>query len=253
MSRPVDQNCPIARLRVERCHAGVDVDFTVTTDILIGNSGATMTQITQMNGDTGAETAKSEWLPPDPFAFFRTWMAEAESTEVNDPTAMALATVGPGGRPSIRIVLLKGLDDCGFVFYTNTESRKGDHLAATPSAALNFHWKGLRRQVRVEGPVERVTEAEADAYFASRPRGSQIGAWASLQSRPLDSRETLETRVTELEAAYAGRTVPRPPHWSGYRVLPELVEFWQDREFRLHDRFQYRRTGNVWTIERLYP
>lgn len=201
-----------------------------------------------MNGEIAAGVP-----PQDPFAFFRAWLAEAEGAEPNDPNAMALATVASDGRPSIRIVLLKGLDDRGFVFYTNTESRKGDHLAAHPSAALNFHWKSLRRQVRVEGAVEPVTPAEADAYFASRPRGSQIGAWASAQSRPLDSRATLERRVAELEAAYAGRDVPRPPHWSGYRIVPELFEFWQDREFRLHDRFQYGRAGDGWTIARLYP
>ncbi len=201
-----------------------------------------------MNG----ENATGE-MPADPFAFFRAWLAEAETAEPNDPNAMALATVGPDGRPSIRVVLLKGLDARGFVFYTNTESRKGDHLAAHPLAAVNFHWKSLRRQVRVEGVVERVTEAEADAYFASRPRGSQIGAWASLQSRPLDSRATLERRVRELEALHAGRDVPRPPHWSGYRIVPQLMEFWQDREFRLHDRFQYAAGPDGWTVARLYP
>lgn len=200
-----------------------------------------------MNGENATN------LPAEPFAFFRSWMAEAEAAEPNDPNAMALATVGPDGRPSIRVVLLKGLDDHGFVFYTNTQSRKGDHLASHPLAGLNFHWKSLRRQVRVEGRVEPVTATEADAYFATRPRGSRIGAWASLQSRPLDSRATLERRVADLEAQYAGAEVPRPPHWSGYRVVPDLVEFWQDREFRLHDRFQYTRAGDGWTVLRLYP
>lgn len=192
-------------------------------------------------------------VPNDPFALFRDWFAEAERTETNDPNAMSLATVDAEGRPSIRIVLLKGLDDRGFVFYTNTESRKGDHLAVRPVAALCFHWKGLRRQVRIEGPVERVTAEEADAYFATRPRGSQVGAWASVQSRPLDRRDTLVARVAEVEAQYKDMPIPRPPHWSGYRVVPGYMEFWQDREFRLHDRITFRRDEDGWVTGRLFP
>jgi len=190
----------------------------------------------------------------EPFALFRTWLQEAEGTEVNDANAMSLATIDASGRPSIRVVLLKTLDDRGFVFYTNTLSRKGQALAANPVAALNFHWKSLRRQVRIEGAVEQVTDAEADEYFQSRPRGSRIGAWASLQSQPLDSRATLENRVAEIEAMYAGREVPRPPHWSGYRIVPDYLEFWQDREFRLHDRITFARSAEGgWTMDRLYP
>lgn len=189
----------------------------------------------------------------DPFELFQAWFKEAEGTEVNDPNAFALATVSPEGRPSVRVLLLKGLDDRGFVFYTNTQSRKGQHLDATGVAAMNFHWKSLRRQVRVEGPVERVTDAEADAYFASRPRGSQIGAWASQQSRPLDSRATLEQRIAALAAEHEGRDVPRPPHWTGYRLVPDYLEFWQDREFRLHDRITFTRDGAGWATARLYP
>ncbi|MFM2044377.1 MAG: pyridoxamine 5-phosphate oxidase [Pseudomonadota bacterium] len=194
----------------------------------------------------------------DPYDLFRAWFAEAEAAEVNDANAMTLATVDAAGRPAARIVLLKGLEADGFVFYTNTQSRKGDDLSANPVAALLFHWKSLRRQVRIEGRVEPVTAAEADAYFATRPRGSRIGAWASLQSRPLDARATLEQRVAALEAEYAGRDVPRPAHWSGYRVLPDYLEFWQDREFRLHDRITFHRSpadrvGGGWEIQRLYP
>lgn len=228
------------------------MDKDLMFPIVVGNSGATMTRVTAMNAAPSSPTTV-DTVPADPFRFFRDWMAEAERTEPNDPTAMSLATVDADGRPSLRIVLLKGLDDRGFVFYTNTESRKGQQLAARPVAALCFHWKSLRRQIRIEGAVEPVTEAEADAYFASRPRGSRIGAWASLQSRPLDARATLQRRVAELEARYEGQEVPRPPHWSGYRVLPEQIEFWQDGEFRLHDRFSYRRSASGWTCERLYP
>ncbi len=200
----------------------------------------------------GSDTAALNSIR-DPFLLFRTWLKDAEGAELNDPNAMTLATVGEGGRPSARVVLLKGLDDTGFVFYTNTLSRKGVQLGARPVAALCFHWKSLRRQVRVEGEVERVTDAEADAYFASRPRGSRIGAWASLQSQPLDSRSTLENRVSQTEAMYAGREVPRPPHWSGYRIVPDYLEFWQDREFRLHDRITFSRQDDGWSVGRLYP
>lgn len=189
----------------------------------------------------------------DPFALFRTWFAEAEATEVNDANAMHVATVGPDGRPTIRVVLLKTLDDRGFVFYTNTQSRKGVHLAAQQVAGINFHWKSLRRQVRVDGTVEPVTAQEADEYFASRPRGSQIGAWASQQSRPLDSRTTLEQAVQDATARFGDGPVPRPGHWSGYRIVPDMIEFWQDREYRLHDRITFTRSGDGWVKGRLYP
>ncbi|WP_247878772.1 pyridoxamine 5'-phosphate oxidase [Niveispirillum sp. SYP-B3756] len=189
----------------------------------------------------------------DPFVQFQTWFAEAEATEVNDANAMSVATVGANGRPSLRILLLKGFDQRGFAFFTNMQSRKGDQLAANAVAALTFHWKSMRRQVRIEGLVEPVTPQEADEYFASRPRGSQIGAWASQQSRPLDKRETLEAAIRDVEARYEGQPVPRPPHWSGYRVVPDYIEFWQDREFRLHDRIVFTRTDGEWAKQRFYP
>ncbi len=189
----------------------------------------------------------------DPFALFQTWMAEAEASEPNDANAMAVATAGHDGMPSVRMILLKGIDDRGFVFYTNTESPKGRQLAENAKAGLCFHWKSLRRQVRARGPVEPVSEAEADAYFATRPRGSQIGAWASLQSTTLPSRTALEERIEAFERDYAGGDVPRPPHWSGYRVIPDVIEFWLDRTFRLHDRLIYRRDGDAWVTERVYP
>ena len=189
----------------------------------------------------------------DPIALFQEWLVEAEASEPNDPTAMCLATVDASGAPSARMVLLKGVDQRGFAFYTNLESRKGGELAARPVAALCFHWKSLRRQVRIEGEVEPVTEDEADAYFASRARISQLGAWASDQSRPLDSRATLEAKVAAAEGRFAGQAVSRPPNWSGYRVLPRAIEFWKDGAFRLHDRIMFRRSQSGWATERLYP
>jgi pyridoxamine 5'-phosphate oxidase len=192
-------------------------------------------------------------MSDDPIARFSAWLAEAEASEPNDPNGMALATVNADGQPSVRMVLLKGLSADGFVFYTNQQSRKADDLRAVPRAALLFHWKTLQRQVRVEGAVSPVSDAEADAYFASRGRISQLGAWASDQSRPLDSRATLEARLVDVTARFDGADVPRPPHWSGYRVAPERMEFWQDGAHRLHDREVYERDGAGWRTGRLFP
>lgn len=193
-------------------------------------------------------------LVTDPFARFRAWFAEAEASEPADPNAMTVATATADGRPSARAILLKGVDDRGFVFYTNLQSRKAHDLAANPHVALLFHWKSLARQIRIEGTVEPVTAAEADAYFASRPRISRLGAWASDQSRVLDQRLTLERRLAEYEAKYPDEAVPRPPHWSGYRVIPASFEFWQNMPFRLHDRTTYtRRPDGGWEIGKLFP
>jgi len=192
-------------------------------------------------------------MADDPFALFETWFAEAQANEPNDPNAMALATADAEGRPSVRMVLLKGHGPDGFVFYTNQESRKAAEIAANPHAALLFHWKSLRRQVRIEGPLSPVTDAEADAYFASRHPDSQLGAWASDQSRPLDARATFEARFTEMEARFAGGAVPRPPHWGGYRVTPERIEYWSDRAHRLHERRLFTRSGDGWSEGLLYP
>jgi pyridoxamine 5'-phosphate oxidase len=189
----------------------------------------------------------------DPVEIFKSWLVEAEEREPDLATAMCLATVDAAGHPSARMVLLKGADDRGFVFFTNFESRKGADLLTNPTAALCFHWKSLRRQVLVRGPVEPVSEAEADAYHASRARESQIGAWASDQSRPLDSRATLEARMAVIEARYAGGPVPRPPNWSGFRLAPVTIEFWHERPHRLHDRILFTHRGGAWTSERLYP
>lgn len=189
----------------------------------------------------------------DPIALFDAWLAEAGRVELNDPNAMTVATATPEGRPSARIVLLKGVDPRGFVFYTNKQGRKGAELAANPFAALLFHWKTLGRQVRVEGPVEAVADAEADAYFATRARISRLGALASDQSRPLASRAELRSRLAELDARYPGDTIPRPAHWSGYRVIPERMEFWQNMPYRLHDRRTYLRDGDGWMQGALYP
>lgn len=189
----------------------------------------------------------------DPFALFARWFADAEAAEPNDANAFALATANAEARPSVRIVLLKGWDENGFVFYSNLDSRKGRELAANPNVHMDFHWKSLRRQVRVDGTAALVDDAEADAYFASRPRESQIGAWASLQSQPLDTRETFEARIAEMAARFAGGSVPRPPRWSGWRVTPSVIEFWQDRDNRLHERTLYTRSGDGWTTGLLYP
>lgn len=196
-----------------------------------------------------------ETLHPEaePFAQFDRWLAEAGKHEPNDPNAMALATVGADGQPSVRMVLLKDAGPAGFVFYTNFESRKGEQLLATGKAALLLHWKSLKRQVRIEGPAHPVSDREADDYYHSRPRASQIGAWASQQSRPLESRFELEKRVAQYTAKYPIGTIPRPDYWSGFRVVPARIEFWEDRPFRLHDRLVYHRVDGGWRTEKLYP
>lgn len=198
-----------------------------------------------MNGDF-AERA-------EPIALFGEWLKAAEGSEPNDPNAMALATVDGDGLPDVRMVLLKGFDASGFVFFTNFESAKGRELLLNPKAALCFHWKSLRKQVRVRGPVSEVSTEEADAYFASRQRGSRIGAWASQQSRPLESRFALEKAVAAYTARYAIGEIPRPAYWSGFRVAPQEIEFWSDGTFRLHDRVKFTRKGEGWEKTRLYP
>ncbi len=189
----------------------------------------------------------------DPFALFAAWMADAVATEQNDPNAMTVATCTPGGMPSARIVLLKDYDAAGFVFYTNHEGRKGQELHANPHAALLFHWKTRQRQVRIEGPVTVVSDAEADAYYATRARISRLGAWASDQSRPLPGRAVLEQRVRDVDQRHPGDAIPRPPHWTGFRVRPDVIEFWQDMPFRLHDRRVYTAGDAGWTQQALYP
>ncbi|OWV94850.1 pyridoxamine 5'-phosphate oxidase [Rhizobium sp. R72] len=191
----------------------------------------------------------------EPFDLFADWLKEAEASEINDPNAVALATVDEDGLPNVRMVLLKGFDHEGFVFYTNFESQKGEEILGQKKAAMCFHWKTLRRQVRLRGPVEIVTDEEADAYFKTRARGSRIGAWASKQSRPLESRFALEKAVAEYTARYAIGEIPRPAHWSGFRIRPVSIEFWKDQKFRLHDRIEFRRSSpeGDWTKVRMYP
>jgi pyridoxamine 5'-phosphate oxidase len=192
-------------------------------------------------------------MASDPFQLFDEWFAEAQASEPNDPNAMALATAGSDGQPHVRMVLLKAHGPDGFVFYTNQQSAKADELRENPRAALLFHWKSLRRQVRVEGEIEDVPEVDADTYFATRSRDSQLGAWASDQSRPLDSRATFEQRFEDMKRRFDGRDVPRPAHWGGYRVIPALMEFWSDRPHRLHERRLFTRAGDTWTEGLLYP
>jgi len=189
----------------------------------------------------------------DPFSLFDSWFAEARTTEINDSNAMTIATANAGGQPSARMVLLKGHGPEGFVFYTNQQSRKAGDIAENPQAAILFHWKSLRRQIRIEGRLSTVPDTTADGYFATRSRDSQLGAWASDQSRPLDSRATFETRFEEMTERFAGSDVPRPPHWSGYCLVPERFEFWQDQAHRLHERRAFVRNGENWTEGLLYP
>ncbi|QLC22129.1 pyridoxamine 5'-phosphate oxidase [Parasphingopyxis sp. CP4] len=192
-------------------------------------------------------------MTDDPHSLFTAWAAEARASELNDSNAMALATTTADHQPSVRMVLLKGHDERGFVWYTNLESRKAEELIATKKAALLFHWKSLRRQVRIEGPVSRVSDAEGDAYFATRSRDSQLGAWASDQSRPLENRGVFEARYEEVQARFDGQDVPRPPHWSGFRLDPQRIEFWNDGEHRLHHRRVFTRTESGWDEGLLYP
>jgi pyridoxamine 5'-phosphate oxidase len=211
-----------------------------------------MSELAGLRTEYSSKTLDEHDVDPDPLRQFGVWMVEAIHAKVPEPTAMSLATVDKTGRPANRIVLLKGVDPRGFVFFTNYESRKGRDLAANPGAALTFLWKELERQVRIEGIVEKVTEEESRAYFETRPLGSRIGAWASPQSRPIENRAWLEGRWAEL-AKLHGENPPLPPHWGGYRVMPDFVEFWQGRRSRLHDRIAYQRLGKVWDVSRLAP
>ena len=210
--------------------------------------GSILHNMSDIGLTTGDFTEESE-----PLALFATWLKDAEASEINDPNAVALATVDADGLPNVRMVLLKGFDVRGFVFYTNFESQKGQEILGQKKAAMCFHWKSLRRQIRLRGEVEVVSEAEADEYYQSRPLGSRIGAWASKQSRPLEGRFALEKAVAEYTAKYALGNVPRPPHWSGFRIMPRSIEFWHDRKFRLHDRIEFRRDGDGWSKVRMYP
>jgi len=208
-----------------------------------------------LSDNNNSETFTDGFQTRNPFETFAHWLESAKQSESNDPNAMALATVDESGMPNVRMVLLKGFDEAGFVFYTNLLSVKGKELQSVEKAALCFHWKSLRRQVRVRGPVAPVDPAEADAYYQSRARGSRIGAWASKQSQPLESRFALEQSVARYTAKFAIGEIPRPDHWSGFRLAPVSIEFWQDRTFRLHDRIRYSRTdeAQAWSTQRLYP
>ncbi|MDF2600697.1 MAG: pdxH [Methylobacterium brachiatum] len=213
-----------------------------------------MDQLRTDDPKAGAPAPTSDFtLSEDPFALFAAWMREAEAAEPEDPNAMALATAGSDGLPDVRMVLLKGFDERGFVFYTNVQSAKGEELAQNPQAALVLHWKSLRRQVRARGPVSPVTPEEADAYFESRRRESRLGAIASQQSRPLADRAALMAEVTELAARYENGPIPRPEHWTGFRIAPVALEFWQNGDYRLHDRVRFTRAGDGWSRARLYP
>ena len=213
-----------------------------------------MSQDTFGSGPAGTQSPlHSDSFKADPFTLFGAWFDEAKASEINDPDAMAIASVSEDGMPSVRMVLLKQWSREGFIFFTNYDGRKGDELLATKKAAFVMHWKSLRRQVRVGGKVEQVPAAQSDAYFASRPRGSQIGAWASDQSTALDSRKTLEQAVADAESRYP-QDIPRPPHWGGFLIRPDEIEFWADGEYRLHDRFRYtRNAAGIWQAARLYP
>jgi pyridoxamine 5'-phosphate oxidase len=203
---------------------------------------------------TDCRMPETDQTETDPFALFRRWMAEAEVSEPSDANAMTVVTVAESGKPSARTVLLKGIDPRGFVFYTNTQSRKGQEIGSNRLTSLLFYWKSLGRQIRIEGTVEPVTDAEADAYYASRPRISRLGAWASDQSRPLAERAELERRLAEFDAKYPGEVIPRPPHWHGYRVLPDRFEFWQNMPYRLHDRTIFERASDgSWPRGKLFP
>jgi pyridoxamine 5'-phosphate oxidase len=217
-----------------------------------GPDPSTLAALRREYGDAGLDVPD---LAPDPVSMFRRWLGDTVDAGVHEPNAMVVASVSAQGMPSTRMVLLKAVDERGFVFYTNYESRKGRELGAAPSCSLLFPWHDLQRQVRVEGRAERVAQAESEAYFASRPRDSQLGAWASPQSEEVNGREDLEQRYAEVEARFAGSEVPLPPQWGGFRVVPDVVEFWQGRKGRMHDRLVYRRAGDqpAWSIERLAP
>jgi pyridoxamine 5'-phosphate oxidase len=204
--------------------------------------------------DTFATLENAAAAPQNPYPLFGLWMEEAAKKEPNDPNAMALATIDPDGRPSLRIVLLKGVDENGFVFFTNRESRKGQAIASHPDVALCFHWKSLGRQVRITGRAGIIADEESDAYYNTRPQGSRVGAWASLQSRPLETRSALAARVAEVEKRFtADQAILRPPHWGGYRVVPDSIEFWHDGLHRLHTRVLYTKTADGWARQMLYP